>query len=86
MRCCGSRCGPARANKPEPPFGIVARARSCGYCRAMNRDDEKRIAAKLAKIMAMLCVRNTQLETLACWPGTRISGSAMVAVIAGTFF
>lgn len=30
----------------------------------MNKDDEKRIAAKLAKIMAMLCVRNTQLETL----------------------
>jgi len=30
----------------------------------MNPDDEKRIAAKLAKIMAMLCVRNTQLETL----------------------
>jgi hypothetical protein len=30
----------------------------------MDQDDEKRIAAKLAKIMAMLCVRNTQLETL----------------------
>ena len=30
----------------------------------MNHDDEKRIAAKLAKIMAMLCVRNTQLEAL----------------------
>lgn len=30
----------------------------------MNRDDEKRNAAKLAKIMALLCVRNTQLETL----------------------
>ena len=30
----------------------------------MDHDDEKRIAAKLAKIMAMLCVRNTQLETL----------------------
>lgn len=30
----------------------------------MNKDDEKRIAAKLAKIMAMLCIRNTQLETL----------------------
>ncbi len=28
----------------------------------MNEDDEKRIAAKLARIMAMLCVRNTQLE------------------------
>jgi hypothetical protein len=30
----------------------------------MNKEDEKRIAAKLARIMAMLCVRNTQLETL----------------------
>ncbi|KPQ04322.1 MAG: hypothetical protein HLUCCA12_16845 [Rhodobacteraceae bacterium HLUCCA12] len=30
----------------------------------MNEDDQKRIAAKLARIMAMLCVRNTQLETL----------------------
>ena len=30
----------------------------------MNKDDEKRIAARLARIMAMLCVRNTQLETL----------------------
>ena len=30
----------------------------------MNKDDEKRIAAKLARIMAMLCLRNTQLETL----------------------
>ena len=30
----------------------------------MNEDDEKRIAAKLARIMATLCVRNTRLETL----------------------
>jgi len=30
----------------------------------MNHDDEKRTAAKLAKIMAMLRVRNTQLEAL----------------------
>ncbi len=30
----------------------------------MKKDDEKWIAAKLARIMAMLCVRNTQLETL----------------------
>lgn len=28
----------------------------------MNKDDEKRIAAKLAKIMGMMCVRNTMLE------------------------
>ncbi|MFC3086747.1 hypothetical protein [Tabrizicola soli] len=30
----------------------------------MNNEAEKRIAAKLAKTMAMLCVRNTHLETL----------------------
>ena len=30
----------------------------------MNKEAEKRIAAKLAKTMAMLCVRNTQLETI----------------------
>ena len=30
----------------------------------MNRDAEKRIAAKLAKIMAMLCVRNTHIENI----------------------
>lgn len=30
----------------------------------MNSEAEKRIAAKLAKTMAMLCVRNTHLETL----------------------
>lgn len=35
-----------------------------GYSRTMNEDDEKRVAANLARIMAMLCVRNTQLETL----------------------
>ena len=28
----------------------------------MNQKDEKRMAAHLAKIMAMLCVRNTKLE------------------------
>lgn len=30
----------------------------------MKLDDEKRVAAKLARIMAMQCVRNTQLERL----------------------
>ena len=34
----------------------------------MIPEDEKRIAAKLAKTMAMLCVRNTQLETLHAGP------------------
>lgn len=30
----------------------------------MNKDAEKRIAARLAKIMAMLCVRNTHIENI----------------------
>ena len=30
----------------------------------MNKDAEKRIAAKLAKLMAMLCVRNTHIENI----------------------
>lgn len=30
----------------------------------MNRDDEKRIAARMAKTLATMCVRNTGLETL----------------------
>ena len=34
------------------------------YSGQMNRDDEKRIAAKMAKTLAMMCVRNTGLETL----------------------
>ena len=34
------------------------------YSGQMNWDDEKRIAAKMAKTLAMMCVRNTGLETL----------------------
>lgn len=30
----------------------------------MNEEDEKRVAAKLAKVMAMMCARNTGLEDL----------------------
>jgi hypothetical protein len=30
----------------------------------MKQDDEKRLAAKMAKTLAMMCVRNTGLETL----------------------
>lgn len=30
----------------------------------MNENDEERIAARLAKIMTMMCVRNTKLENL----------------------
>ena len=42
----------------------MVRRQTSGYSRTMNKDDEKRVAANLARIMAMLCVRNTQLETL----------------------
>ncbi len=35
----------------------------------MNMDAEKRIAAQLAKAMAMICVRNTLLEDLHAGPG-----------------
>lgn len=35
-----------------------------GYSGQMNQDDEKRIAAKMAKTLAMMCVRNTGIETL----------------------
>ena len=34
----------------------------------MNKDAEKRIAAKLAKIMTMLCVRNTYIENIHAGP------------------
>ncbi len=30
----------------------------------MNEDDEERVAAHLAKTMAMMCVRNTMLEDI----------------------
>lgn len=30
----------------------------------MNQDDERRIAARMAKTLAMMCVRNTGLEAL----------------------
>ena len=36
----------------------------CSYSGPMNRNDEKRIAATLAKSLTMMCVRNTGLETL----------------------
>jgi hypothetical protein len=49
----------------------------------MNEDDEKRIAAKLARIMAVLCVRNTQLETLhsGLTPVTRTGNYSDVFVV-----
>lgn len=36
----------------------------CRYSAPMTTDDEKRIAATMAKTLAMICVRNTGLETL----------------------
>ena len=34
------------------------------YHQAMRKADEKRIAARLAKVIAMMCVRNTKLEDI----------------------
>lgn len=49
----------------------------------MNRDDEKRIAAMMAKTLAMMCVRNTGLETLhsGIVPTTRTGDYSDVRVI-----
>ena len=38
------------------------------YHPAMRKADEERIAARLAKVMAMMCVRNTRLENLHAGP------------------
>ncbi len=61
----------------------MARQRASGYSRLMNKDDEKRVAARLARIMAMLCVRNTQLETLhaGLTPATRTGDYSDVFVV-----
>jgi hypothetical protein len=34
------------------------------YHQVMKKEDEERIAARLAKVMAMMCVRNTKLEDI----------------------
>ena len=49
----------------------------------MNDADEKRIAAKLARILTMLCVRNTTLEDLhaGVTPVTRTGDHSDVVVI-----
>lgn len=49
----------------------------------MNTEAEKRIAAKLAKTMAMLCVRNTHLETLHAGktPETKVGDWSDVTVV-----
>jgi hypothetical protein len=49
----------------------------------MNKEAEMRIAAKLAKAMAMLCVRNTQLEAIHTgkMPVTRTGAWSDVTVV-----
>jgi hypothetical protein len=51
----------------------------------MNKEAEKRIAAKLAKTMAMLCVRNTHLEAIHAGktPVTRTGNWSDVTVVDG---
>ncbi len=45
--------------------GIPVADRRCRcYHPAMRKEDEERIAARLAKVMAMICVRNTKLEDI----------------------
>lgn len=53
------------------------------YYPAMRKKDEERIAAKLAKIMAMMCVRNTKLENLHAGviPATRTGDYSDVIVL-----
>lgn len=50
----------------------------------MNEDDEKRNAAQLVKAMAVICVRNTHLETIHAGrvPATRIGDWGDVTVAA----
>ena len=49
----------------------------------MNEDDEKRIAADMAKIMAMMCVRNTMLGAIhsGLSPVTRTGDYSDVTVV-----
>ena len=49
----------------------------------MNENDEKRIAAHLAKTMAMMCVRNTELENIhaGLTPVTRTGDYSDVTVV-----
>lgn len=63
-------------------FGPTMR-QICSYSWLMNRDDEKRIAAAMAKTLAMMCVRNTALETLhsGIAPVTRAGDYSDVRVI-----
>jgi len=62
---------------------FIAQIVGIHYARSMKHDDEKRTAAKLAKTMAMLCVRNTHLETIHAGktPVTKIGDWSDVTVV-----
>ena len=49
----------------------------------MRKEDEQRIAARLAKVMAMMCVRNTMLENIHAGvvPVTRTGDYSDVVVV-----
>lgn len=53
------------------------------YDAAMNEETERRIAARIAKVMAMICVRNSRLEDLHAGqvPVTRTGDWSDVVVI-----
>lgn len=75
---------PTGGNPGWPPFAFVMGAnRVRGYHPVMRKDDEKRIAARLAKVMAMMCVRNSQLENIHAGviPVTRTGDYSDVVVV-----
>lgn len=53
------------------------------YHPTMRKEDEERIAARLAKVMAMMCVRNTKLEDIHAGvvPVTRTGDYSDVVVV-----
>lgn len=61
----------------------MARRRPRCYHPAMRKADEQWIAARLAKVMAMMCVRNTMLEDIHAGvvPVTRTGDYSDVVVV-----
>jgi len=61
----------------------MALSRRWRYSHRMKPNDEQRIAAKLAKTMALLCVRNTKLENIHAGkvPSTRTGDWSDVIVV-----
>jgi len=47
-----------------PPCMHCPHALRVTYHRPMSKNDEQRVAVRLAKIMALICVRNSSLEDL----------------------